>query len=202
MDFPTRIQKKSSTAIDNIFIDISKKEEYRIYSLINGLSDHNTQLITIYNIVPYLQENNILTIRKFNENSLNEFKSKLSLETWEDIFNKNDINNMFNAFLNRFLTSYLRKRYGRVMINTRNKYDNTVSDWNKINHGVPQGSILGSLLFLVYINDLLLFLNRISTQILFADDTSVLITSQNHREFNIITYEILQKLKLKLIYHH
>jgi hypothetical protein len=55
VDFPTRIQKKSSTAIDNIFIDISKKEEYRIYFLINGLSDHDAKLI-IYNIVPYLQE--------------------------------------------------------------------------------------------------------------------------------------------------
>jgi hypothetical protein len=81
VDFPARIQKKSSTAIDNIFNDISKKEEYIIYSLINGLSDHDAQLITIYTIVPYLQENNILTIRKFNENSLNEFKNKLSLET-------------------------------------------------------------------------------------------------------------------------
>jgi hypothetical protein len=74
------------------------------------------------------------------------------------------------------------------------KYDNTVSDWKKINHGVPQGSILGPLLFLAYINELPLFLNRISTPILFADDTSVLITSQNSREFNIITNEILQKL--------
>jgi hypothetical protein len=106
VDFPTIIQKKSSTAIDNIFIDISKKEEYRIHSLINGLSNQDAQLITIYNIIPYLQENNILTIRKFNKNSLNEFKNKLNLETWEDIFNDDDINNMFNAFLNRFLIIY------------------------------------------------------------------------------------------------
>jgi hypothetical protein len=55
VDFPTRIRKKSSTAIDNIFIDISKKEEYRIYSLINGLSDHDAQFIIIHNIVLYLQ---------------------------------------------------------------------------------------------------------------------------------------------------
>jgi hypothetical protein len=36
----------------------------------------------------------------------------------------------------KLITSYLHKRYQR-MINTRNKYDNTVSDWKKINHGVP-----------------------------------------------------------------
>jgi hypothetical protein len=52
----------------------------------------------------------------------------------------------------------------------------------------------GPLLFLVYINDLPLSLNIISTPILFADDTSVLITSQNPKEFNIVTNEILQKL--------
>jgi hypothetical protein len=94
----------------------------------------------------------------------------------------------------KLITSYLHTRYQRVIINTRNKYDNTASDWKKINNGVPQGSILGPSLFLVYINDLPLFLNRISTPIIFADDTSVLITSQNPRDFNIITNEILQKL--------
>jgi hypothetical protein len=88
-----------------------------------------------------------------------------------------------------------------VLINSRNKYDNTASDWKKINHGIPQGYILGPLLFFVYINDL--SLNRISTPVLFADDTSVLITSQNPKEFNIFTNEILQKLVgSKLIYCH
>jgi hypothetical protein len=75
--------------------------------------------MTVYNIVPYLQENNILTIRKFNENSLNEFKNKLSLETCEDIFNEDDINDMFNAFLNRFLIIYY-SIFPRKTINIKN----------------------------------------------------------------------------------
>jgi len=52
------------------------------------------------------------------------------------------------------LESYLQNRYQRVQ--TTNSYfnSNTVSKWTKIKYGVPQGSILGPLLFLVYINDL------------------------------------------------
>ena len=67
----------------------------------------------------------------------------------------------------QWYASYLPGRQQRVVINGQS------SDWAPINAGVPQGSILGPLLFLIYINDIG---KDIGSSIrLFADDTSLYI---------------------------
>ena len=62
------------------------------------------------------------------------------------------------------LTNFLNDRKQRVVLNGQH------SKWANIEAGVPQGSILGPLLFFIYINDLPD--NLISNSKLFADDTS------------------------------
>jgi hypothetical protein len=52
---------------------------------------------------------------------------------------------------------------------------------NKVKHGVPQGSVLGPLLFLLYTNDLPNAIIHNATPILFADDTSIIITGDAHK---------------------
>ena len=65
----------------------------------------------------------------------------------------------------QWLSSYLEKRKQYVCFN------GTDSDFLPIACGVPQGSILGPSLFLLYVNDLCNASTRL-TYILFADDTS------------------------------
>jgi hypothetical protein len=72
--------------------------------------------------------------------------------------------------------SYLNNRRQKVEIKSPDINHNTYSEWGTVNHRVPQGSVLGLLLFVMYINDLPATINAQSKPILFADDTNIIIT--------------------------
>jgi hypothetical protein len=78
---------------------------------------------------------------------------------------------------------YLKDRYQHVIVEDNLTQANSTSDWGKIKHGVPQGSILCVHYFLFYINDLPKGVNMISQPILFADDTSIIVNNPNSINF-------------------
>jgi hypothetical protein len=93
------------SALDNI--SVTKNENYIICFRINGLLDHDANIIELNNF--NIQEqyyNKTQIIGNFNECIITDFKTKLSFETWDDIFEGNDVNAVFNNFLHTYLRKY------------------------------------------------------------------------------------------------
>ena len=103
---PTRPQNKSATAIYNIFIDTIdtfKFPTYVVSPLHNGLSDHDAQLNKLSDIDIKIHNSKFKIIRRTDTYPVFDFLYKLSFETWNSIFDSNDVNSMFNSFLNIYL---------------------------------------------------------------------------------------------------
>ena len=94
------------------------------------------------------------------------------------------------------MKSYLGDRYQRVLIKNTS-YKNYLSDGEKVKLGVPQGSILGLLLFLLYINDLpgsINNLSNLSKLTLFAEDSNIIFTRPNPTEFEEEINKVFEKI--------
>ena len=168
------------------------KENYRPISLLCNVSKVLERVV--YNIFyEYLTSNNILSQKnsgfKKNDSTINQLASILHIiynglemgrearmvfldisKAFDRVWHTGLLFKLkqygFDEPVLHFIECYLSNRLQRVTLGGQS------SSWLPVEAGVPQGSILGPLLFLVYINDIT---DNITCDIrLFADDTSIL----------------------------
>ena len=86
-----------------------------------------------------------------------------------------------------YVNSYLGNRKQRVRVNSN------FSSWQEIITGVPQGFILGSLLFNIFVNDLFLFVSS-SNLSNYADDNTLYTSGYNLKEVQEVLLNDLNKV--------
>jgi hypothetical protein len=92
---------------------------------------------------------------------------------------------------NDVIKSYLLDRFQIVLVDSDSiKY---YSKWESVTVGVPQGSLLGPLLFHLHVNDLPNAISDLSKPVLFADDTSLIITNPDTQRFEKDINTVLEK---------
>jgi len=87
-----------------------------------------------------------------------------------------------NGKAKSWFESYLNNRCTRIQISDEGLNETSFSEWEKIIDGVPQGSVLGPLLFFIYVNDLPKTVNDKTLPILFTDDTSIVVKIPNSKD--------------------
>jgi hypothetical protein len=67
------------------------------------LSEHDAQVVTFHYFSSGPQIKKIMSIRNITKLTINYFLLKLSYETWDTVFSAENVNDMFNSFLDSYL---------------------------------------------------------------------------------------------------
>jgi hypothetical protein len=96
-----------------------------VIPFVNDLSDHEAQILTI-NIPLQRHYSKPKFIRKMDNSMVLDFITKLSYESWEGVFNNNDVNLTFNYFLDIYLKTF-HSRFPLVRSKTGNHNNNWIT---------------------------------------------------------------------------
>ena len=120
-----------------VFHLLSKSIKTKIYRTISlnivlyGLSNHNAQLLKLHNYFAPVPEFTSRYVRNINSFTVNEFQSKLSTGSWEDIFEGFDTNVKFNNFLNIHLIIFYAC-FTKSELNSTHRYNLWITGPNNL----------------------------------------------------------------------
>lgn len=197
--FPENWKESMVTPIEKV-VNTNKCEEYRPINTLKTC-EKILEKVVKEQLEEYLETHNILS--KYQSG----FRKKFSCETavnyvinrWKKIDKNNKIVAIFLDFKRAFETIdrniMLQKLYMYGIQDTELKWfesyltdrkqitrvNNVISNKIKNDFGVPQGSILGALLFIIYINDMPKVLEK-SEIVMYADDTLIFTEGESDQQ--------------------
>ena len=189
--------------------DPSEFSNYRPISLLPSFSKI-FEYVIFYQLFDYMCENNLLTIEQFGFQR-GHSTELAAIQLVDRLTNQMDLGNVptniyidlskaFDTLDHSILLDKLRY-YGicgvenlmlRTYLSNRHQYveyNDSKSQTKSISIGVPQGSILGPLFFLIYINDLPR-VSRVFSMLMYADDTTLYCNINNANSDIILNNEL------------
>ena len=127
VDFPMRITINNKSLLDTIFIDITTYNKIQIKPFVNGLLDHDAQIISLnkINLIPK-QKVPKIKLRLINNTTTSSFQKLLKEETWNQIYVTSGINETFNIFQDIFLR-YFEASFPITYSNRKSKQNNWIT---------------------------------------------------------------------------
>jgi hypothetical protein len=133
VDFPTRIINNNGTLIDTIFVDTTIYDKIQVKPLINGLSDHDSQIICLQSANIGLQQTfSKIKSRLINEQTIEHFQMLLKDEMWNNtVYKSTCANEMYSRFQGIFLR-YYEASFPVFHTNCKSNHNNWVTKGIKI----------------------------------------------------------------------
>lgn len=184
---------------------IEKPEKGSDYRPINILPIYEKvlEIVVKRQIESYLESNNIITEHQsgFRKNYSCETAIQTVIDEWKLIISERQMVGVIFMDLKRAFETIDRDRllvklfqYGisgkvlewfRSYLKDRRQQVKVNDDWSAMlatEYGVPQGSVLGPLLFIIYINDIIKVCAEVCSIKMFADDTLIYVTGESSTE--------------------